>query len=122
MLADAWTAQAPLAPLTAVTAPDDFFEARFAGDSTFSEGWREAAEKELELYQYTQPNPAGFGYQEGTQAFAEGQSAMLLLGSYAVPQIRRSAASSPSSPSAASPCRRRTTPRTPSSSPVSTCS
>lgn len=88
MLADAWTAQAPLAPLTAQTAPDDFFEARFAGDATFAEGWREAAEKELELFEYTQPNPAGFGYQEGTVAFAAGESAMLLLGSYAVPQIR----------------------------------
>jgi raffinose/stachyose/melibiose transport system substrate-binding protein len=88
MLADAWTAQAPLAPLTAQTAPDAFFEARFAGDSTFEQGWREAAEKELELFGYTQPNPAGFGYQEGTNAFADGQSAMLLLGSYAVPQIR----------------------------------
>jgi raffinose/stachyose/melibiose transport system substrate-binding protein len=88
MLQDAWTAQAPLAPLTAQTAPQDFFEARFAGESTFDEGWREAAEKELELFQYTQPNPAGFGYQEGTVAFANGESAMLLLGSYAIPQIR----------------------------------
>ncbi|MFS0698390.1 ABC transporter substrate-binding protein [Cellulomonas sp. 179-A 4D5 NHS] len=88
MLADAWTAQAPLAPLTAQTAPEGFFEARFAGDTTFAEGWREAAEKELELFEYTQPNPAAFGYQEGTVAFAAGESAMLLLGSYAVPQIR----------------------------------
>ncbi|UZN03291.1 ABC transporter substrate-binding protein [Cellulomonas sp. S1-8] len=88
MLGDAWTAQAPLAPLTAQTAPDGFFEARFAGEATFAEGWREAAEKELELFEYTQPNPAGFGYQEGTVAFAAGESAMLLLGSYAVPQIR----------------------------------
>jgi raffinose/stachyose/melibiose transport system substrate-binding protein len=88
MLQDAWTAQAPLAPLTAVTAPEDFFQARFAGDTTFGQGWRDAAEKELELFQYTQPNPAGFGYQEGTVAFAAGESAMLLLGSYAIPQIR----------------------------------
>ncbi|MBB2924845.1 ABC transporter substrate-binding protein [Cellulomonas cellasea] len=88
MLQDAWTAQAPLAPLTAQTVPEGFFEARFAGEATFAEGWREAAEKELELFEYTQPNPAGFGYQEGTVAFAAGESAMLLLGSYAVPQIR----------------------------------
>lgn len=88
MLGDAWTAQAPLAPLTAQTVPEGFFEARFAGETTFADGWREAAEKELELFEYTQPNPAGFGYQEGTVAFAAGESAMLLLGSYAVPQIR----------------------------------
>ncbi|MFC4615318.1 ABC transporter substrate-binding protein [Cellulomonas algicola] len=88
MLADAWTAQSPLAPLTAQTAPDDFFEERFAGETTFAEGWLEALEKEGELYEYTQPDPAAVGYQEGTRAFAAGESAMLLLGSYAVPQIR----------------------------------
>ncbi|NMR21459.1 ABC transporter substrate-binding protein [Cellulomonas fimi] len=88
MLADPWTAQSPLAPLTAQTAPEDFFENRFADRTTFAEGWREAAEKEAELFEYTQPNPAAFGYQEGTVAFADGESAMLLLGSYAVPQIR----------------------------------
>ncbi|MFC3690258.1 ABC transporter substrate-binding protein [Aquipuribacter hungaricus] len=88
MLADAWTAQSPLAPLTAQTAPDDFFAARFAGDTTFEQGWEEAALKLAELYEYTQDDPGAFGYQEGTRAFAEGESAMLLLGSYAVPQIR----------------------------------
>ncbi|AEE46841.1 ABC transporter substrate-binding protein [Cellulomonas fimi] len=88
MLADAWTAQSPLAPLTAQTAPEGFFEERFAGETTFAEGWREAIEKEGQLYAYTQPDPAAVGYQEGTRAFAAGESAMLLLGSYAVPQIR----------------------------------
>ncbi|WP_324651539.1 ABC transporter substrate-binding protein [Georgenia sp. H159] len=88
MLADAWTAQSPLAPLTAQIQPENFFEQRFAGETTFREGWLEAIEKEGTLFEYTQPDPAAFGYQEGTRAFADGQSAMLLLGSYAVPQIR----------------------------------
>ncbi len=88
MLAEAWTAQSPLAPLTSQTAPEGFFEARFAGDATFSEGWREAAEKLATLFEHTQPNAGATGYQDGTRAFAEGKSAMLLLGNYAVPQIR----------------------------------
>lgn len=88
MLGDAWTAQAPLAPLTAQTAPDGFFEARFAGDTTFSEGWREGFEKLDTLFEYTQPNVAAANYVDGTRAFAQGESAMLLLGSYAIPQIR----------------------------------
>ena len=86
-LADAWTAQSPLAPLTAQTAPDGFFEARFAGDTTFSEGWRESFEKLSTLYEFTQPNVAAANYVDGTRAFAQGESAMLLLGSYAVPQV-----------------------------------
>jgi raffinose/stachyose/melibiose transport system substrate-binding protein len=88
MLADAWTAQSPLAPLTAQTQPENFFEDRFAGQTTFEEGWLDATEKLGTLFDHTQPDPAAFGYQEGTRAFAEGQSAMLLLGNYAVPQIR----------------------------------
>lgn len=88
MLADAWTAQSPLAPVTAQTQPENFFEKRFAGETTFREGWLEAAKKLGTLFEYTQPDAAAFGYQEGTRAFADGESAMLLLGSYAVPQIR----------------------------------
>lgn len=88
MLGEAWTPQAPLAPLTAQTAPEGFFEDRFAERTTFAEGWRTAIDELGELFQYTQPDPGASGYQEGTRAFAEGKSAMLLLGSYAVPQIR----------------------------------
>lgn len=87
-LADAWTAQSPMAPLTAQIQPEDFFEQRFAGETTFREGWLEAIEKEGTLYDYTQPDPAASGYEEGTRAFAAGESAMLLIGSYAIPQIR----------------------------------
>jgi raffinose/stachyose/melibiose transport system substrate-binding protein len=88
MLLDTWTPQSPLAPLTAQTQGDDFFERRFADETTFSKDWREALEKLGTLFQYTQPDPGSKGYEEGTRAFAEGESAMLLLGSYAVPQIR----------------------------------
>lgn len=77
-----------MAPLTAQIQPEDFFEQRFAGETTFREGWLEAIEKEGTLYDYTQPDPAASGYEEGTRAFAAGESAMLLIGSYAIPQIR----------------------------------
>jgi raffinose/stachyose/melibiose transport system substrate-binding protein len=88
MQAEAWTPLSPMAPLTAQTAPEGFFEARFAGETTFAEGWREAWEKLATLFEYTQPNAGAANYQDGTRGFAQGESAMLLLGSYAVPQIR----------------------------------
>jgi raffinose/stachyose/melibiose transport system substrate-binding protein len=88
MLADAWTAQSPLAPLSAQLQPSDFFEQRFRGETTFAVGWRSTAVNLAELYEYTQPDPLSKGYEDGTAAFARGESAMLLLGSYAVPQIR----------------------------------
>lgn len=90
MLADAWTAQSPLAPLSSQLQPSDFFPQRFADRTTFAQGWRSTASELARLYEYTQPDPLSKGYEDGTAAFAKGQSAMLLLGSYAVPQIRAS--------------------------------
>ncbi len=88
MLADNWTPQSPLAPLSAQLQPKDFFEERFQEKTTFAEGWRSTADQLKELYDYTQPDPLSDGYEDGTAAFAQGESAMLPLGSYAVPQIR----------------------------------
>ncbi|KUG62027.1 hypothetical protein AVL61_02800 [Kocuria rosea subsp. polaris] len=88
MLADAWTAQAPLAPLVPQTVPEDFWEQRFAGSTTFQEDWTEATDKLATLFDHTQADPVATGYEDGTAAFARGESAMLLLGNYAVPQIR----------------------------------
>src|SRR3954447_20809983 len=90
MLADNWTPQSPLAPLSAQLQPPNFFEQRFRNQTTFAAGWRSTASELAQLYQYTQPDPLSKGYEDGTAAFAKGQSAMLLLGSYAVPQIRLS--------------------------------
>jgi raffinose/stachyose/melibiose transport system substrate-binding protein len=90
MLADNWTAQSPLAPLSAQLQPPNFFEQRFRNQTTFATGWRSTATELRQLYQFTQPDPLSKGYEDGTAAFAKGQSAMLLLGSYAVPQIRLS--------------------------------
>jgi raffinose/stachyose/melibiose transport system substrate-binding protein len=88
MLADAWTPQSPLAPLSAQLQPEDFFEERFRDQTTFAAGWRSTADQLKELFEYTQPDPLSKGYEDGTAAFARGESAMLPLGSYAVPQIR----------------------------------
>lgn len=88
MLGDNWTPQSPLVALSAQLQPDDFFERRFRGVTTFAEGWQSTADKLARLFQFTQPDPLSKGYADGTAAFARGESAMLLLGSYAVPQIR----------------------------------
>lgn len=88
MLSDSWTPQSPLAPLSAQLQPPDFFQQRFADRTTFAQGWRSTAAELATLYRYTQPDPLSKGYEDGTAAFAKGESAMLLLGSYAIPQIR----------------------------------
>ena len=56
MLADNWTPQSPLAPLSAQLQPPDFFQQRFKGQTTFAEGWRSTAE---ELGKLVPVHPAG---------------------------------------------------------------
>lgn len=41
-----------------------------------------------ELLNYSQPNPYAYGYNDACTAFARGESAMYVIGSYAVPQIK----------------------------------
>jgi len=90
MLKDAWTAQSPLAPLSSQLQPANFFVKRFKKQTTFASGWQTTAQELDELYKFTQSDPLSKGYADGTAAFANGKSAMLLLGSYAIPQIRLS--------------------------------
>ena len=58
-----------------------------AGKTTFSEGYKEVAEKMKSLLQYAEPNPYAYSYNDACTAFARGESAMYVIGSYAVPQI-----------------------------------
>lgn len=88
MLGDSWTPQSPMVSLSAQLQPADFFEERFRGETSFADGWASTASELKELYDYTQPDPLSKGYEDGTAAFARGDSAMLLLGSFAVQQIR----------------------------------
>ena len=58
------------------------------GESTFTKQYRETAEKYLQLLQYGQSDPFAYGYNDACTAFANGESAMYTIGSYAVPQIK----------------------------------
>ena len=58
------------------------------GESTFTEQYRETAEKYLQILQYGQNDPFAYGYNDACTAFANGESAMYTIGSYAVPQIK----------------------------------
>ena len=58
-----------------------------AGETTFTDEYRETAEKCLELVSYGPEDPFAYGYNDACTAFANGESAMYPIGSYAVPQI-----------------------------------
>lgn len=84
---DTWTTLAPWNALAVGLADSDICSQVNAGKTTFSEGYKEVAEKMKSLLQYSEPNPYAYSYNDACTAFARGESAMYVIGSYAVPQI-----------------------------------
>ncbi len=84
---DTWTCLAPWNALAVCLAPDDTCQQVNAGETTFSEEYQETAEKLLQLVSYGPDDPIAYGYNDACTAFANGESAMYPIGSYAVPQI-----------------------------------
>ena len=87
---DVWTCLAPWNALAVDLAPADVCQQVNRGGTTFSEEYREVADKMLQLVQYGQDGPFAYGYNDACTAFANGESAMFAIGSYAVPQIKSS--------------------------------
>lgn len=85
---DTWTCLAPWNALAVDLAPSDVCQQVNAGNTTFTEEYRETAEKMLQLLPYGEEGPFAYGYNDACTAFANGESAMYTIGSYAVPQIK----------------------------------
>ena len=85
---DTWTCLAPWNALAVDLAPADVCRQVNRGETTFTQEYREIAEKTLELLQYGEDGPFAYGYNDACTAFANGESAMFTIGSYAVPQIK----------------------------------
>ena len=87
-LKDTWTALSPWNSLAVSLAPTDVCKEVNAGNTTFSKEYRTVAEKMKDLLKYTDGNPFAYSYTDACTAFARGESAMYIIGSYAVPQIK----------------------------------
>lgn len=85
---DTWTCLAPWNAICVDLAPSDICSQVNAGNATFSEAYCSVAEVTKSLLQYAQPDPYAYGYNDACTAFARGESAMYVIGSYAVPQIK----------------------------------
>lgn len=85
---DTWTTLAPWNALAVGLADADVCSQVNAGNTTFAESYRETAEKTKALLQYAEANPYAYSYNDACTAFARGESAMYIIGSYAVPQIQ----------------------------------
>lgn len=85
---DTWTCLAPWNALAVGLTDSDTCNQVNLGNTTFSEAYRETAEKMKVLLDYAEPNPYAYGYNDACTAFARGQAAMYPIGSYAIPQIK----------------------------------
>lgn len=87
-LKDIWTCLAPWNALAVDLADADICKQVNRGEATFTDAYREVAEKTMELLKYGEDGPFAYGYNDACTAFARGESAMYTIGSYAVPQIK----------------------------------
>jgi raffinose/stachyose/melibiose transport system substrate-binding protein len=85
---DTWTCLAPWNAIAVNMCPSNIAYQVNSGEATFSEAYRDVAIMQKELLQYAEPNPVAYGYNDACTAFARGESAMYVIGSYAIPQIK----------------------------------
>ena len=85
---DTWTCLSPWNSLAVALSPSDTCARVNEGETTFAKEYRETAEKSKALLDYVDTNPFAYSYNDACTAFARGESAMYIIGSYAVPQIK----------------------------------
>lgn len=85
---DTWTCLAPWNAIAVDLADADICAQVNRGDASFAEAYDMVAERTKALLSWSQPEPAAYSYNDACTAFARGESAMYVIGSYAVPQIK----------------------------------
>ena len=60
---------------------------RRLGNTLFQDEWQPVFEKLATIMSYTQKDAMGTSYPDGIQAFAKGQAAMLINGTWAIPEV-----------------------------------
>ncbi len=84
---DAWTLQSVFNPLAGILSPEGFMRERRLGNTLFQDEWQPVFEKLATIMSYTQKDAMGTSYPDGIQAFAKGQAAMLINGTWAIPEV-----------------------------------
>lgn len=85
---DTWTCLAPWNALAVSLADADVSAQVNRGETTYTEAYSEVADKIAQLLPYGESGPFAYNYNDACIAFANGETAMYTIGSYAVPQIK----------------------------------
>ncbi|ANY73041.1 ABC transporter substrate-binding protein [Paenibacillus ihbetae] len=86
---DDWQTVLPFNALASNLEGIEFYLDRREGKVTFADRYREIAEKQLELMEYGHGDNFGKNYADGNRAFARGESAMYIQGTWAISEIRK---------------------------------
>ena len=84
---EAWTTLPAWNTVSSTLVSSEIFDKVNKREVTFSEIYDETTDKILELLEFGHSDNFGVGYNDGNIAFAMGESAMYLQGSYAIPSI-----------------------------------
>ena len=84
---EAWTTLPAWNTISSTLVSSEIFDKVNKREVTFSEIYDETTDKSLELLEFGHSDNFGVGYNDGNIAFAKGESAMYLQGSYAIPSI-----------------------------------
>ncbi|MFC4018119.1 ABC transporter substrate-binding protein [Micromonospora sp. GCM10011542] len=87
-LKDSWTILPAWNALSAYLPPPRFFDDLRADRTSFRQGYPPVAQRLKQLFDLAQPDRLSRGYNDGNQAFAKGEVAMYLQGSWAIPVVR----------------------------------
>lgn len=85
---DTWTCLAPWNAIAVNLCPTDLAYQVNSGRAKFADVYGEVAAKQKALLQYGQANPVAYSYNDACTAFARSESAMYVIGSYAIPQVK----------------------------------
>ena len=84
---EAWTTLPAWNTISSTLVSSEIFDKVNKREVTFSEIYDETTDKILELLEFGHSDNFGVGYNDGNIAFAKGESAMYIQGSYAIPSI-----------------------------------
>ena len=86
-LKESWTSLPAWNTISSTLVSSDSFKKVNSKETTFNEIYSETTDKIMKLMKYGHSDNFGVGYNDGNTAFANGESAMYLQGSYAIPAI-----------------------------------
>jgi raffinose/stachyose/melibiose transport system substrate-binding protein len=87
-LQDAWTSLPAWNALASNLPPDDFYPMLRDDAASFQENYVEVAQRMNTLFEFAQDTKFERNYNAGNEAFAQGEAAMYLQGSWAIPVIK----------------------------------